>query len=272
MKSKFVPIAVITLIVLLLIQLSQPAESSFEPITMYDNDGITISLQSANASSLKMRIDNMSSANIHIYGESSVINGFSFPALLIQDVYSGKTATAEIHLDSSALSVAGISNIADVSLYTHITAEQGDELYRGRIEAVIDSSYSQPIDSSGAVVYSSDDYYISARLYNIDNPCEAMLVYVENKTDNCLSLMCNSVSVNDVMLEGSFSLQNVEAHTRAQFVLDFSPIITFNEANSAAVNVSHVESIATQLQLAPWSGNTFNTADMFLSDVVTLFP
>lgn len=271
MKSKFLIIAVVVFLVLFLVMLFSPAESSsFTPRSLYADNGISITLQGANTAGLKLSIDNQGSESIHVYGDSAVINGFSIPALLMQDVYSGKTANSTVHFDSAVLSAAGISTVADVNLYIHITDENERDIYDGRVSATLDNSYVQPVDSSGVVVYSSDDYFISARPNDLDNPRNAAIIYVENKTDNRLSLVCDSLSINGKMLNGMFSLQNVEAQSRAQFILDPYTLKMLNDDNAAAMSVSHVDDMSIRLGLTPWHGTTISTADMFSTDVIQI--
>lgn len=168
------------------------------------------------------------------------------------------------------LSAAGISTVADVNLHVHITDENERDIYDGRMSAALDNSYVQPVDSSGVVVYSSDDYFISARPNDLDNPRNAAIIYVENKTDNRLSLVCDSLSINGKMLNGMFSLQNVEAQSRAQFILDPYTLEMLNDDNAAAMTVSHVDDMSIRLRLTPWHGSSFSTADMFSSDVIQI--
>lgn len=267
MRKKIFPIIGAIVLALLLVPRRADIVPAFSPLTLYSNNGISVTLQDASASGLTLHIDNQSSEDIHVYGESAVINGFTFPALLMQDVYTGKTADTEIHIDSAALEAANVSTIADMSLYIHITGESNNDIYSGRIGVTIDSTYSQPVDSSGVIVYSSDDYFIAARAYDLDTPSRAALIYVENNTDNRLSLTCNSLSINGVMLDGMFTMQNVEPHTRAQFVLD---VHTFSAFNNSSSEVSHVDDMSIQLGLTPWNGNSFSTADTFSSNAVQI--
>lgn len=271
MKSKFLIVAIVAFLALILFNAGSPAETStFTPSTLYADNGISIMLQGADTSGLKLSIDNQFAENIRIYCANAVINGFSIPALLSQDVYSGKTANSTVHFDSAVLSTAGISTIADVNLYIHITDENERDIYDGRVSATLDSSYVQPIDSSGVVVYSSEDYFISARPNDLNNPRRAAIIYVENKTDNRLSLVCDSLSINGKMLNGMFSLQNVEAQSRAQFILDPYTLKMLNDDNAAAMSVSHVDDMSIRLGLTPWHGSSFSTADMFSSDVIQI--
>lgn len=266
--KKILPMVGIIVLAVLLIPRHTADKSTFAPIILYNDGGITITLQDVSTEALKLNAENQSGEDIRIYGESAIINGFSFPAMLMQDVYSQKVANTAIIFDSSALADADISTIADVSFYIHITGNSERDIYSGRIGTTIDGAYSQAVNSSGVVVYSSDDYFISARPYDLNNPRRAAMIYVENKTDNRLSLVCDSLSINGKMLNGIFSLQNVEARSRAQFILDPYILKTFNDDNAAAMDISHVEDMAIQLGLTPWNGNSFSTADTFSSDVV----
>lgn len=81
MKSKFLIIAVVVFLVLFLVMLFSPAgSSSFTPQSLYADNGISITLQGADTSGLKLSIDNQGAESIHVYGDSAVINGFSIPA------------------------------------------------------------------------------------------------------------------------------------------------------------------------------------------------
>ena len=271
MKSKFLIVAIVAFLALILFNAGSPAETStFTPSTLYADNGISIMLQGADTSGLKLSIDNQFAENIRIYCANAVINGFSIPALLSQDVYSGNTANTTLYFDPDMLLVAGISKIADVNLYVHITDENKRDIYDGRVSATLDSSFVQPIDSSGVVVYSSEDYFISARPNDLNNPRRAAIIYVENKTDNQLSLVCNSLSINGKMLNGMFSVQNVEAQSRAQFILDPYMLKMFDDSNADAMNVSHVDNMSIRLGLNPWRGTTISTADMFSTDVIQI--
>lgn len=267
MRKKILPIIGAVVLALLLVPRRADIAPAFSPLTLYSGNGISVTLQDASTSGLMLHIDNQSAENIHVYGESAVINGFTFPALLMQDVYTDKTANTEIHIDPAALEAANVSTIADMSLYIHITGESGSDIYSGRVGAAIDSTYSQPVDSSGVIVYSTDDYFIAARAYDLDTPSCAALIYVENNTDNRLSLTCNSLSINGVMLDGMFTMQNVEPHTRAQFVLDTHTLSAFNNSSSG---VSHVDDMSIQLGLTPWSGSSFSTIGTIETDAVQI--
>lgn len=74
MKSKFLIIAVIAFLVLFLVMLFSPAESSpFAPQSLYADNGISITLQGADTAGLKLSIDNQGSESIHVYGDSAVM-------------------------------------------------------------------------------------------------------------------------------------------------------------------------------------------------------
>lgn len=270
MKNKNLAAALIVACILFIFLSRANTEPTSSTITLYEETGITISLKNAKTSDIELHIDNQSANNIEVSCESVIINGFSFPALLMQKVHAWDEANARLSVDASALSVAKIDTVADLKLHIYISDEKKEKIYSGVIGTVIDSAYSQTVDSSGIVVYDSGEYYITARAYDLDNPSRAVLLYVENKTDNPLSLLCDSLSVNGQMLNGTFSLQKVEAHTHAQFVLDARVLTFLSDNNEEILNVSHVDEMSIQLQLAPWYGTGFSTADMFTSEVVKI--
>ncbi|NLL71938.1 MAG: hypothetical protein GX237_00210 [Clostridiales bacterium] len=198
--------------------------------------------------SVTVLIENNSSNNITVQSRYSSVNGVMIDSLLSADVVAGKKTNDTISFSADSLEIAGIPTIKDIELSLHIIdAESWDTLIDTDIITIntsADSSIVQEYDNSGHLAYDSDGIKIVIKNLNSSSSLwgSDVHVYIENNTDENITVQARDVSLNGFMVDPIFSC-DVLSGKRA------FDTITFMESDLTDNNISDITDLELKFHI-----------------------
>ena len=198
--------------------------------------------------SVTVLIENNSSNNITVQSRYSSVNGVMIDSLLSADVVAGKKTNDTISFSADSLEIAGITTIKDIELSLHIIdAESWDTLIDTDIITIntsADSSIVQEYDNSGHLAYDSDGIKIVIKNLNSSSSLwgSDVHVYIENNTDENITVQARDVSLNGFMVDPIFSC-DVLSGKRA------FDTITFMESDLTDNNISDITDLELKFHI-----------------------
>lgn len=165
--------------------------------------------------SVKVLIENNSTANITVQTRDSSINGLMVDTVFSADVAAGKKANDTITFSSDDLEAAGITTIKDIELVLHIIdGDSWDDIADSdviRLTTSADASFVQTFDDSGHVAYEADGVKIVVKKLNSSDSFwgSDLYLYMENNTEKNITVQARDVSVNGFMVDPVFSCEIV---------------------------------------------------------------
>ena len=198
--------------------------------------------------SVTVLIENNSSNNITVQSRYSSVNGVMIDSLLSADVVAGKKTNDTISFSADSLEIAGITTIKDIELSLHIIdAESWDTLIDTDIITIntsADSSIVQEYDNSGLLAYDSDGIKIVIKNLNSSSSLwgSDVHVYIENNTDENITVQARDVSLNGFMVDPIFSC-DVLSGKRA------FDTITFMESDLTDNNISDITDLELKFHI-----------------------
>ena len=195
---------------------SLPDASQIAETTLLDQDGITITAKAIDYSGffgpeLKLLIENNSSNAVTIQCRNASVNGYMVETLMSVDVSAGKKATDSLTFMNSSLEAAGITTIADIEFNFHVyDPETWDTVFDSetiRLETPAASGFNYAYDDSGFVAYSADGIDIVIKGLSDEDSWygPALIVYINNASNQNITVQVRNVSVNDYMIDSVFS-------------------------------------------------------------------
>ena len=198
--------------------------------------------------SVTVLIENNSSNNITVQSRYSSVNGVMIDSLLSADVVAGKKTNDTISFSADSLEIAGITTIKDIELSLHIIdAESWDTLIDTDIITIntsADSSIVQEYDNSGHLAYDSDGIKIVIKNLNSSSSLwgSDVHVYIENNTNENITVQARDVSLNGFMVDPIFSC-DVLSGKRA------FDTITFMESDLTDNNISDITDLELKFHI-----------------------
>lgn len=162
---------------------------------------------------LKVLIENNSDTDLMFQARSASVNGYMINHMISAEVAAGKKANDEITFTKADLETAGIKEIADMELSFHIvTADKWDEyLYTDLlpIKTSLAEGYQYTFDDSGKVLYDQDNIRIIAKGLSSNDSIfgPGLLLFIENLSDQSITIQARDVSVNGFMIDSSMSAE-----------------------------------------------------------------
>jgi len=242
---------------------------TIEEQVLFDHDGVVVTAKeyvhdSIWGDGIKVLVENNSDKDTGVGNTALIVNDYMVFDLFSSTVAAGKKSTETIYISSSDLENAGISNIGKIELYMH-TFDPDTYMTTYEADAVtIKTSAFEMMDTeskvSGNELYNKDGIKIIGKYVEADTFWgTSVLLYIENNTDNNISVSCDDLSVNGFMVTPLFSST---VYSGKKAVDD----ITIFESDLEENGIEKVESI--ELKFHIYDNDTYNTiAD---SDVVTI--
>lgn len=202
-----------------------------EEQVLLDQDDIKITLKSLEfdgmfGPSLKVLVENNSEEPITVQTRDSSINDVMIESMFSCDVVSGKKANDSITFMESDLEHAGIKIIKDIEFKFHIfNSDTWDGVLDSdtiTINTSADLEYVQEYDDSGVIVLDEKDIKIVMKKVSSEDSFWGadVHVYIENNSDNDITIQARDVSINGFMLEPIFS-SDVIADKKAYDTITF---------------------------------------------------
>lgn len=196
---------------------------------LLDESGVKVTAKSLNMDGafgpeIKVLIENNSGQPLTFQCENSSVNGYMIENSLSADVMDGKKANDGISFDSSSLENCGISTITDVEFSFHIfNTDTWDDYLKTdaiQIKTSAADTYNQEYDDSGETVYDSNGIKIVAKGLSEDMFGQCIVLYIENNSDENITVQAENTSVNGFMIE-PFQSTDVLSGKRAVDTLSF---------------------------------------------------
>ncbi|MDD6638009.1 MAG: hypothetical protein PUE81_04450 [Lachnospiraceae bacterium] len=244
-------------------------EIAIEEQVLYDENDIKITATGLEDSwlgtELQVLIENNSSQSITIQARNANVNGYMVPTVMSADVAAGKKANDSLTFETSGLKECGIDNIATMEFLFHIfDSESWDEIVDTdviTVETSIAESYTQTYDDSGEVLVDTDGIKIVGKGLSDEDSFwgPGVILYIENNSDQNVTIQVRDVSVNGFMVDSSMS-EDVVAGKKAMSAVQF--FSTDLEENSID-DITDVELYFHIFNLESWD-------TIFDSDVISI--
>lgn len=201
-----------------IVSLSVPAyaeDTTIAEQVIYDQDGVKVTVTGFDSTNMfgvgiPILVENNSDRNICVQIRNSSINGCMTDFQASVEVASGKKANDEITILKSELEKYGIEQVADLECSLHFSDPDTymtiTDTPTINIETNLTGKYEQACDDSGNTVYDENGIKIvSQGVENDDIWGLSPKFYMENNTDQAITIQIRDTSVNGYMLNNSFS-------------------------------------------------------------------
>ncbi|MTI94335.1 MAG: hypothetical protein FH749_02450 [Firmicutes bacterium] len=189
-------------------------EVTVDEQVLVDQDGVIIKAVALDDSwlgpELKVYIENNSDESITVQARNTSVNGFMVDPTFSPEVMPDKKANDAITFSDSEFERYGIETITDIELnFLVFNSDTWDEIFFSDLVTVETSaagSYTQEYDTSGDVVYDDQGMTIIYKGMTDDSIFgPGIRFYLENNSDEPLTVQVRNVSVNGFMIEPTFS-------------------------------------------------------------------
>lgn len=249
---------------------------TIEPTIILDNEDFTIIAEKLEydrgfkAYRLDLKIENKSNKEIYFSVLRSNVNGYSIDSLAYTTIFGGGKGTLPVYMMKSDLQDANIEQISFINFTIGISDNKTEEKIcdvDANIKTSLFELYKEEKAFDGTTIFDNGTYCVKARLNEAKSAKEPVIIFVENNSNNLLSVRCDDVMINGQMISGSVFQANVLPNTCSIKVLTMMDI---GQADSYK-SISSVENVSIKVSFIPWkSGSGFSTIDMFESDVITI--
>ena len=206
------------------------SEVTIEEQVLFDANDIKITAKGIEdglfGTELKLLIENNSDKSITVQARNSNVNGFMVDTMMSAEVASGKKINDELTFETSGLKDCGIESIATMEFYFHIfDSESWDEIVDTdviKVETSLAATHVQEVDDSGTVLVDNNGVKIVGKGLSTDDSFwgPGVILYIENNTEQNVTIQVRDVSVNGFMVDTSMS-EDVVAGKKAISAVQF---------------------------------------------------
>lgn len=160
---------------------------------------------------LKVQIENSSEVSVTVQVRKTSVNGFMIEPIFSCDVAPGKKAVDGISFYESDMERHNIEVITNIELVFHVfNATTWETVFRSQPVQIITTAadeHSQTYDSAGDVLIESAGIKIVFQGLSEDYLGPVAKLYIENNTDEFVSVQAKDTSVNGFMISPVFSCE-----------------------------------------------------------------
>jgi len=195
---------------------TQATELQEVPVTLaeqvvYDANDIKITVTGLNhggfTTDVTLLIENNSNKNILITARDLSVNTYMMDGTLYAEVAAGKKANEDISIMNLDLDAAGIETITDIVFYFNISdPETWNDIANSDLITLKTSAtdYVQDFYDEGQLLYDENGIRVICRGLKQDMIWDgACVFYIENNSDQAVTVYSENVSVNGFMQESS---------------------------------------------------------------------
>lgn len=208
----------------------EKTDVSIEEQVLYDANDIKITATGLDDSwygtELKLLIENNSSQDITIQVRNANVNGYMVTTSMSADVAAGKKANDSLTFETTSLKDCGIETMATMEFYfVIIDSESFEDIYNTDVITINTSAaegYTQTYDDSGEVLAEVNGIKIVSKGLSEKDSFwgPGLIVYIENNSDQDITVQARDVSINGFMVDPSMS-EDVVAGKRAITAVQF---------------------------------------------------
>ncbi len=171
--------------------------------TQYNEDGIW-------GDSLQLLVENNGDASVGIGADVLIVNDYMVANVFSSQVAAGKKANETLDLLTSELEAAGIDNVGQIEVQFHLyDPDTFETTYTGDLVTVQTNHYEDmdtTADQDGQELYNADGVKIVGKYVDEDDIWgTAIVLYLENNTDQNIVIQCDDLSINGLMIYPYFS-------------------------------------------------------------------
>ena len=212
---------------------------------------------------IKTLIENETDKDVNVGCSALIVNDYMITDLFASTVAAGKKSNDTIYLSSSELKAAGIDTVGQIEIYFHVyEADNWEDLFDTDGITIQTSAYNEmdtTPDESGNELYNENGIRIVGKAVDENSFWgTAILLYIENNTNNNIMVSVDDASINGFMITPYFS-SNVYAGKKA--INDISIMSSDLEANG----IKSVEDVELKFHIT--NSDTYETITE--SDVVS---
>ena len=209
---------------------NQSTKVTIEEQVLYDENNIKITAtgmeDSLFGTDLKLLIENNSGKSITVQARNSNVNGYMVDTMMSADVASGKKANDSLTFQTSGLKESGIEQIAEMEFSFYIfDSDTWDTILETDLITVrtsIADGYVQNYDDSGNLLVEAEGVKIIGKGLSANDSFwgPGLILYIENNSEENITVQVRDVSVNGFMVSSSMStdvLIGKRAITAVQF-------------------------------------------------------
>lgn len=189
---------------------------TIESQVLADSDGIKVTATGIEDSFLgpeiRLEIENTSDTPVIVQSRDVSINGIMMSSVMFScEIAAGKSANDSLGFVSHELEMAGIETIGEIELKINVSKQEDwSEVFTTKTQQIHTSAYGsfeQQYDDSGFVAVDQDGCrVIIKKLEDKESFWGAdIYVYVENNSDQDLTVQVRDVSINGYMVSPTFS-------------------------------------------------------------------
>lgn len=189
---------------------------TIEEQVLLERDGIKITAKELTEDSiwgyeLAVLIENTSEQNITVQVQNMSVNGIMTEPMFSCDVAAGKNANAAITLMDTSLEASGITTIQNMELSFHVfNTESWDTIFDSDVillSTSADGTQEQVINSTGTKVLEENGISIIVQKMDTEKSFWGadIYVYIENTSEQNITVQAQNVSINGFMVEPVFS-------------------------------------------------------------------
>lgn len=214
---------------------------------------------------LKLLIENNSAQPITVQARNANVNGYMVDTVMSADVAAGKKANDSLTFTTSGLKECGIEDVATMEFSFHIcNADSWEDILDTdviHVDTSIAEGYVQSYDDSGEVLVDTNGIKIVKKGLSEEDSFwgPGVVLYIENNSDQDVTIQVRDVSVNGFMVDSSMS-EDVVAGKKAISAVQF--FSTDLEENSIT-EITDVE-----LYFHIFNASSWDT--LFDSDVISM--
>lgn len=243
---------------------------NIESQVIYDSDGVKITAKDIEyggwlGPEMSMLFENSMDKDIMVQAEYVAINGIMVDPMLSCDVASGKKANDTMTFSLDDLESYGIRGIQEIEIVLNIIdADSYSNIAKSEIITLktnIDESYIQEYYDEGAVAFEEMGIkVVIKKVSDIDSFWGSdVLVYIENNSEENVTIQTRDVSINGYMVDPIFSAQ-VASGKKAY------DSITFFDSDLEENGIEDIEDL--ELYFHVYDSDEWGT--LFESDIVSI--
>ena len=198
---------------------TEETEEEQETITetvLLDESGIKITAKSLDLDGifgpeLTLNIENNSGQNLTFQCRGASVNGYMVETSFSADVVNGKKANDGIVFSDTDLDLSAIDTIATIEFSFHIFHTDSWDTYLDSAPVSLSTSaaasYTDSFDPSGDLLYEGNGIRMVSQGYLEEDSLfgPSLKLYVENNSDQPITIQTRDTSVNGYMVETIFS-------------------------------------------------------------------
>ncbi len=240
----------------------ESSKEAFTPQVIYDQNGVKVTATGYEDSylgeSLKLNVENNSEKNWAVQARDASVNGIMVNPIMSIDVAAGKKANGDMDILKSDLEDAGIESSGTIEFRLHLfnSDDWTDSVDSELITVKVGEDQSTDISNGEVLVDRNGLKIVSTGLKKDFYSDSAIGLYLENNSDQPMTVQVDNFSVNGYMLTAVFSCDVMPGKKASDEITLFSSDLEENgiekvETVECSFRVFNSDNFATIFETGP---------------------